>query len=107
MDELGLLSVRSDLTDQAVPPRDHNDKVPGQAEGSEALEGKATVRAASHPASQECWSGSLVCLSSGINRMEAGLRPAPQDETEQEKARRPWFGSRAGSSCASYLGDLL
>lgn len=69
MDELGLLSVRPDLTDLAVPPRDHSDEVPGQAEGSEALRGKATVREASHPASQECWSGSSVCLNSGINRM--------------------------------------
>lgn len=54
MDKLELLSVRLDLTDLAVSPGDHSDEVPGQAEGSEALEGKALVRETSHPACQEC-----------------------------------------------------
>lgn len=54
MDKLGLLSVRPDLIDLAVSPGDHSDEVPGQAKGSEALEGKAIVREASHSACQEC-----------------------------------------------------
>lgn len=54
MDKRGLLSVRPDLTDLAVSPREHRHEVPGQAEGSEALDGKVTVRAASHPAGQGC-----------------------------------------------------